>query len=59
VEWSDEDSRRQTPQDETGRLWDVLNMTCFAIQRSRGTVELYRVSRGGHARQPRRAQLAA
>ncbi|MEU6071358.1 DUF6573 family protein [Streptomyces sp. NPDC047082] len=64
VEWSDEDSHRQTPQDETGRLWDVLNMTRFAIQRSRGggssvAVELYRVPRGGKARQPRCVQLAA
>ncbi|MBL1086869.1 hypothetical protein JK359_33730 [Streptomyces actinomycinicus] len=64
VEWSDEDSRRQTPQDETGRLWDVLNMTRFAIRRSRGggsrvTVELYRVPRGGKARQPRRVQFVA
>ncbi|MQY40662.1 hypothetical protein SRB17_86950 [Streptomyces sp. RB17] len=64
VEWSEEDSRRQTPQDETGRLWDVLTMTRFAIRRSRGsgecvTVELYRIPRGGRARQPRRVRLAA
>ncbi|MFI1177810.1 DUF6573 family protein [Streptomyces melanogenes] len=64
VEWSDEDSHRQTPQDETGRLWDVLTMTRFAIRRSRGegnraTVDLYRIPRGGKARQPRRVQLTA
>ncbi|MQY40491.1 hypothetical protein SRB17_85240 [Streptomyces sp. RB17] len=58
------DSNRQAPQDETGRLWDVLVMTRFAIRRSRGsgdriTVELYRIPRGGKARQPCRARLAA
>ncbi|MEU6370838.1 DUF6573 family protein [Streptomyces sp. NPDC046931] len=62
--WGDEDSRRLTPQDETGRLWDVLTMTRSAIRRSQGggssvTVELYRIPRGGRARQPRRVRLAA
>ncbi|EPH46920.1 DUF6573 family protein [Streptomyces aurantiacus] len=64
VEWTDEDSNRQTSQDETGRLWDVLNMTRFAIQRGWGRgnsvmVELYRIPRGGKVRQPRRVQLVA
>ncbi|MGV9249672.1 DUF6573 family protein [Streptomyces sp. NPDC003710] len=64
VLWGDEDSRRLTPQDETGRPWDILTMTRFAIRRSQGgsssvTVELYRIPRGGRARQPRRVRLAA
>ncbi|MFC7261464.1 DUF6573 family protein [Streptomyces lutosisoli] len=63
VAWDENDSRRQTPQDETGRLWDVLNMTRWAIGRSRGgdrvTVELYRVPRGGRAERARRVQLVA
>ncbi|MGW0653266.1 DUF6573 family protein [Streptomyces umbrinus] len=63
VAWQEDDSRRQVPQDETGRLWDVLNMTRVAIQRgrsgSRVTVDLYRVPRDGGTRQPRLVQLAA
>lgn len=53
VEWSDEDSRRQTPQDETGRLWDVLYMARLAIKGHRGDgdteliYKIRRVPRGG------------
>ncbi|MFF4323721.1 DUF6573 family protein [Streptomyces sp. NPDC001568] len=47
VAWSDEDSKAQTHQDETARLWDVLNMTRYAAVRSSGggriTVQLYRI----------------
>ncbi|MFF1561818.1 DUF6573 family protein [Streptomyces sp. NPDC058279] len=48
VAWSDDDSKAQTPQDETGRLWDVLHMTRFAIKTARRAtdeiaVHLYRV----------------
>ncbi|GAB6042265.1 DUF6573 family protein [Endothiovibrio diazotrophicus] len=62
VEWSDEDSRRQTDQDETGRLWDVLNMARFAIRRSGdgGRELLYtisRVPRGGRGVRPREVSL--
>ncbi|MFD7408761.1 DUF6573 family protein [Streptomyces sp. NPDC059866] len=64
VAWGGDGSGWQVPQEETGRLWDVLNMTRFAVRRSRGggdrvAVELYRVPRGGRARQPQRVQLAA
>jgi hypothetical protein len=31
IAWSEEDSRRQTPQDETGRLWDVLCVARWTI----------------------------
>lgn len=57
VEWSDKDSRRQTPQDESGRLWDVLWMAYLAARRASGgcRVEfgLLVVPRGGAARRPR------
>lgn len=61
VAWTDEDSERQTPQDESGRLWDVMNMTALAARRNRGErrfmATLYRVPRGGRARAPRLVQL--
>ncbi|MFF4248982.1 DUF6573 family protein [Streptomyces sp. NPDC001822] len=60
VEWGDTDSNRQTPQDEEGRLWDVLFMTAFAARRYMRTtfpVELYRVPRGGRARTARPTEL--
>jgi len=71
VEWSDEDTRRQTTQNESGRLWDVLWMGYVAIA-SRLRVpesgrsqerfpalfyQLYRVPRGGGVTRPRKATL--
>ncbi|MCQ1581238.1 DUF6573 family protein [Streptomyces parvus] len=56
VAWSDEDTARQVPQDETGRLWDVLYMTAARARRGFDTdmyAELYRVPRGGRARKAR------
>ncbi|MGW4275758.1 DUF6573 family protein [Streptomyces seoulensis] len=50
VAWNEGDSERQTPQDERGRLWDVLTMARHAIRRSGGgevTVDLRRVPRDG------------
>ncbi|MER8233112.1 DUF6573 family protein [Streptomyces sp. NPDC094049] len=62
VAWTDEDNR-QTCQDESGRLWDVLRMTRYAIRRSRGgsscAVELYRVPRDGESHESERAWLLA
>ncbi|MFB7436532.1 DUF6573 family protein [Streptomyces microflavus] len=53
VAWSDEDSDRQCPQDETGRLWDVLWMTMAPIRgqrfRTEFYAELYRVPRDGRS----------
>lgn len=62
VAWSEEDnSRKDTVQDEAGRLWDVLWMTRAEIRRHSGgrtmTVELYRVPRDGRGTRPRRTQL--
>ena len=56
VAWTDQDNRRQTYQDESGRLWDVLWMAAWAIRQDRAPVRseagtelkfsLYRVPRG-------------
>jgi len=49
VEWTAEDSHRQTYQDEAGRLWDVLWMARLAARRGgeRLAYQLYCVPRGG------------
>ncbi|WP_354670775.1 DUF6573 family protein [Streptomyces flavofungini] len=51
------------PQDETGRLWDVLTTTRFGIRRSpgghRAAIELDRVPRDGKAQHAVRTQLVA
>lgn len=63
VEWSDVDSKRQTHQDEAGRLWDVLWMAMIAARRGgdRQTLQfqLYRVPRGGRGTRPRLVELVA
>lgn len=57
VEWTDADSKRQTPQDEAGRLWDVLWMAYLAARRASGgcrvQFQVLVVPRGGAARRPR------
>lgn len=63
VEWSETDSKRQTYQDEAGRLWDVLWMAMNAARRGGGRQSLqfkiYRVPRGGRGTRPRLAELVA
>lgn len=64
VAWSDADTdRKGVPQDETGRLWDVLWMLRYAISRQgrarRVAVELYRVPRKGKALRPALVRLVA
>jgi len=59
VEWTDEDSKRQTYQDEAGRLWDVVWMARLAAQIAAGAGDsqrlytVYRVPRGGRGVKPR------
>lgn len=63
VEWSGEDSERQVPQDEGGRLWDVLYMARFAAKaaakRDTDVIDyvMLRVPRGGRATRARRVVL--
>lgn len=63
VEWNEADSRRQTYQDEAGRLWDVLWMAMNASRRGAGAqrlvFQLYRVPRGGRGVCPRLVTLVA
>ena len=61
VEWSEADSKRQTYQDESGRLWDVLWMASRAARRGGQEIrfQLYRVSRGGRGMRPRLVTLKA
>lgn len=61
VAWSDDDSKRQVYQDESGRLWDTLFMAGFAARSRPDSSELvyefYRVPRGGRGRRARLRQL--
>ena len=61
VEWSDDDTKRQVPQDEFGRLWDVLWMAKIAVKQGNGGTQLlyplHRVPRGGKAQKPRLIHL--
>lgn len=61
VEWSELDSRRQTYQDEAGRLWDVLWMLKLAARHGGSEIryQLYRVTRGGRGVRPRLTTLKA
>ena len=56
VAWSATDSTAQTPQDESGRLWDVVFMAAHAVRTQTGggaqlLYDLARVPRDGEARQ--------
>ncbi len=62
VEWTEEDSKRQTHQDLSGRLWDVLWMAYVAIRTSKDNgrecfYQFYRVPRGGRKTKARRVLL--
>lgn len=62
VAWTEADSKRQTHQDESGRLWDILWMARMGMRRAEksGTeclYQLYRVRRGGRGHQPRLTTL--
>lgn len=63
VEWSDEDSVKQTYQDETGRLWDLLTMLAWACRRgSNESTTLFKfraVPRDGRSQKASLATLKA
>lgn len=59
VEWTEQDSKRQTYQDEAGRLWDVIYMASLAARRGGNQImfQLYRLPRGGRGVRPRLTSL--
>ena len=62
VAWSESDSDRQTHQDQSGRLWDVLFMAAYAarVNTEAGPelhFELHRVPRDGHSTEAQRTSL--
>jgi len=61
VEWNDTDSKRQTHQDLSGRLWDVINMAFFVARmrknQSSFLYQVYRVPRGGRGKKARKIIL--
>lgn len=61
VTWTAEDSKRQTHQDESGRLWDVVWMLRCAAKNggSEMRYSLYRVPRGGRGMKARLTTLKA
>lgn len=59
VEWDETDSKRQTYQDESGRLWDILWMASQAARKGgmEKLFQIYRIPRGGRGYRPRLATL--
>lgn len=58
IEWTDEDSSRQTMQDANGRLWDVLWMLCVANKLADFIIyPLYVVPRHGKTKQAKNIKL--
>ena len=62
IEWTEKDSDRQTYQDQTGRLWDVLWMFRLNARSCEDDCFLYTffvVPRGGRGTKARQKQLKA
>jgi hypothetical protein len=62
VAWSDEDSERQVPQDQTGRLWDLLTVLRVRAKACDGDTVFFtlaRIPRGGKSARPKNVQLKA
>lgn len=61
IEWTEEDTKKQTMQDQSSRLWDVLWMLYAACKRSKGEsciqYELYVIPRDTHSNSPIRIRL--
>ena len=54
VVWTDDDTRQQAHQNQSGRLWDVLYMAAYAIRTKKDSGDrilflLYRVPRDGQS----------
>jgi hypothetical protein len=60
VEWTEEDSARQTHQDQAGRLWDVIWMAHLAARRggAQASFDVWRIPRGGREHRPGLASLS-
>ena len=63
IAWTGEDTDRQSYQDESGRLWDVIWMLRMALNRSKGKsvafYELYVIPRDGRSKKPKKVHLKA
>lgn len=62
IEWNEADSERQTYQDESGRLWDILYMFREAARRTSGDTLLFKVARiprDGHSTEPQEVAIKA
>lgn len=61
VRWSEQDTKRQTYQDEPGRLHDVLSMAQIGARVNRDTdtvfYKIYRIIRGGRSTSPKQTTL--
>ncbi|HZW61272.1 MAG TPA: DUF6573 family protein [Candidatus Babeliales bacterium] len=61
--WTDMDTDKQTFQDQSGRLWDLLWMLYMSAKHSRGEnvifYHLYVVPRDGKSRRPDKTRLKA
>ena len=62
IAWSDEDSKQQTSQDETARLWDLRNVLRVAAKSQGGSsvrFSIVRIPRDGKSRHPQKVTLKA
>ena len=62
VAWSDADSERQVPQDQTGRLWDLLSVLRIRAKACGGDTVFFtiaRIPRDGKSEKPKNVQLKA
>ena len=61
IEWTDEDSDKQTMQDQSGRLWDILWMLYLACKRSKDesciNYGLHVITRNGRSKSPSLVRL--
>ena len=60
VAWSDKDSERQVPQDQTGRLWDLLTVLRVRAKACGGDTAFFtisRIPRDGKSERPKNVQL--
>ena len=60
IAWNDADNKRQTYQDEEGRLWDILWMLYLACKHSQSSsliFSLYAVVKNRHSKRPVKIKL--